>query len=106
MRFAPGVFALLFFTSVRSVLAETGTRSTCNHGGLYISGIQDSGGKPNDDMSATPARKRLAEWLRLFNRGDFDGLLSFHEAGSMATVAQRRALQDYQLFLLTQGIIV
>lgn len=65
-----------------------------------------AGGAENGQI-AFPASElglRAEGWLKAFNSGDFEAMRAFHLETDPAAVATRRALHDYQVYLMTRGI--
>jgi len=52
----------------------------------------------------TPFGQQSEKWFEAFSSGDYDAMLKLHAATDPESVAKRRALQDYRVYLLTRGV--
>ena len=60
---------------------------------------------PRPAFPATGLGAQCAKWLEAFNSGDFDTMRQMHLSTDGEAVAKRRALRDYQVYLMTRGVL-
>jgi CubicO group peptidase (beta-lactamase class C family) len=71
-------------------------------------GLQPLWAAPEQSTPAFPATglgAQCGKWFDAFNSGDFATMRSFHQATDPEAIANRRALRDYRVYLLTRGVV-
>jgi D-alanyl-D-alanine carboxypeptidase len=53
---------------------------------------------------ATGLGAQCGKWFEAFNSGDYEVMRQVHAATDLEAIARRRALRDYQVFLMTRGV--
>lgn len=80
------------------IIVLLATLGALGAGGRTLS-AEDPGSFP-----ATEFGGRCAKWFAAFNSGDYEALRQMHLSADPVAVAKRRALRDYQLYLMTRGV--
>lgn len=60
---------------------------------------------PAPDFPSTELGALCGKWFEAFNSGDYEAMRKVHLSTESEPVANRRALRDYRVYLLTRGVV-